>query len=345
VNSTYSQEQAQKNMYNETHWQGRTQYLEKYVWPLKPVHRLVEAKLRRVGILLPFGSSTDAYTEPNRLLFDKDGKWINARALRPFRSWDMREVIPSGAKHGCHEEDLTGCLFFHVKDQLAEFARRVRAWSILVYLTQFDAGELRFHVANKDPELVPFALGRFDRVDLPHLVDQLPDKHDMIFDYYGPFLNRANPHAALLFRTMAWVARRPGARAGTSALDTSLPLGANESVIETLVRKASVYLDFDPDDTERRAEQPLMLQMFDAWHNNQPAFEDYLRETHMKELLAERGLQLKNRNTIVPPRLDWPLSGRPETLPGLSKDDWYLLACVGRHDFLDRMFEVRVRPQ
>lgn len=24
-------------------------------------------------------------------------------------------------------------------------------------------------------------------------------------------------------------------------------------------------------------------------------------------------------------RMDWPLSGKPETLPGLSKRDWYLI--------------------
>ncbi|EKM60574.1 uncharacterized protein PHACADRAFT_189702 [Phanerochaete carnosa HHB-10118-sp] len=45
----------------------------------------------------------------------------------------------------------------------------------------------------------------------------------------------------------------------------------------------------------------------------------------MKEILEDYGLRIKTRNTLVPPRLNWLLSEKPETLPGLSKHDWYLL--------------------
>ncbi|EKM60568.1 uncharacterized protein PHACADRAFT_167911 [Phanerochaete carnosa HHB-10118-sp] len=327
MNSTYTQEQAQKNMHKATYWDGQTQYLEPRIWSLKPSHRLASIKLRKVGVLLPFAVPTDAFTEPNRLMFDKDGKWINASVLRPYVTWDMREVLPSGAKHGCHEDDLAGCLFFHSKDQLAEFARRARAWGVRVYLTHLDTGELYQQLASADPAFAPFALGRFDRVDLPHLVDQLPDKRDVVFEHFGALLNRANPHATLLVRTIEWRylysdqmrLGRPGARAGASA-------GPPDPVhIEALVRSASAYLNFDPDNLERRMEQVLMLHLLDAWSDNQPVFEEYLQETRMKGILEDCGLRIKTRNTLVPPRLDWLLSGKPETLPGLSKHDWYLL--------------------
>ena len=66
LQSTYTLEDAKKKMYDVTHWNGHVHHLEKYVWSLKPAHRLSEVKLRKTGILLPFGESTSAYTEPNR---------------------------------------------------------------------------------------------------------------------------------------------------------------------------------------------------------------------------------------------------------------------------------------
>lgn len=153
----------------------------------------------------------------------------------------MRDVLPSGAKHGCHEEDLSGCLFFYVKEQLALFARRAREWGVRVHLTHLLVNELAEHVAREDPELAPFRPGCFDRVDLPGLIDQLQDSVHLVFDYCGPFLRRGNPHAALLVRMFRWHGRRLGARAWSAGIETSGHVLDTEPV-EKFRREAAAYL-------------------------------------------------------------------------------------------------------
>ena len=151
-------------------------------------------------------------------------------------------LLEAGAAHGCHDEDLAGCLFFHVKAALASFAWRARAGRVHVLLTHCDASELAQRLASTEPEvaLQPFCAGGFARVDLATLLDELPK--DVLFDRFGPLLDASNPHAALIVRTAKWHAGRRGARAWSAALNINSPADTDPAVLDRFQRQTAAYL-------------------------------------------------------------------------------------------------------
>jgi hypothetical protein len=69
ISSTYDAETAHRNMKFIRMNPSRIDYLDRYLFTLKPPHRLAACRYRDNGILLPFGMSTDRYTQPNRHVF------------------------------------------------------------------------------------------------------------------------------------------------------------------------------------------------------------------------------------------------------------------------------------
>ncbi|KAK0202289.1 hypothetical protein DFS33DRAFT_1434619 [Desarmillaria ectypa] len=102
------------------------------------------------------------------------------------------EMFNAGKAHGTTEEDLIGCLFFYVKDQLVEFSKRLRKFKIQVYSFDQNTRELP-----KSLKIYPTFLQSFDRVDVSNITDKSYIGMSILSDW-GPLLNKAKSHAAII---------------------------------------------------------------------------------------------------------------------------------------------------
>lgn len=127
----------------------------------------------------------------------------------PLFGWDVADVQNSGIKHGASPEDILGCLFFHVKDELREFAKRVKELRIDIHVTSFDAGILSKGITIG--ALKAFEDASFDRILTSNLADSV-GLRSCISDW-GPLLNRENKFASILMQSKAWHTHQPHATA------------------------------------------------------------------------------------------------------------------------------------
>jgi hypothetical protein len=58
-------------------------------------------------------------------MFDETGSWLSSDTDNILDGWDLQEVVRSGAACGAEPEDLCGCVFFYLRAQYIEFARRL----------------------------------------------------------------------------------------------------------------------------------------------------------------------------------------------------------------------------
>jgi hypothetical protein len=227
--SGYKLSEALKNMRATMFNPSRVDYLDRHLATLQPAHRLAFVHFRESGILAPFSADTSHFIEPNRcvqrsvvnipgltsfsLLFSAEGEWLTLDNANPLFGWDMVTIKASGKRHGVESADIYGCLFYHIKDEFMEFARRVRDFNISIFLTQFPATVLAHSIS--DGMLDPFGPQCFDRVETSNMVDTFGVP--AILDDWGHLLNRRNKHACLLMYFMNWHVKQPKGTA--TALD------------------------------------------------------------------------------------------------------------------------------
>lgn len=121
----------------------------------------------------------------------------------------MGSVQTSGIRHGAATEDIMGCLFFHVKDELREFARRIKEFHIDIHLTQFDPRVLGKGISAG--MVSPFGDGCFDRIETSNMVDYVGVRSCL--SNWGPLLNGENRHASILMHSKTWHTTLPNATA------------------------------------------------------------------------------------------------------------------------------------
>jgi hypothetical protein len=120
-------------------------------------------------------------------------------------------VCASGRHHCVDPNDIYGSLFFHVKDELKEFSRRVKNFNIDFHMTQMDATDLSAFVSSGIHD--KFKESRFDRVETSNLADYVGAS--TVINDWGPLLNAKNKHSAVLVYFMNWYMREAGARIGS----------------------------------------------------------------------------------------------------------------------------------
>jgi hypothetical protein len=92
-----------------------------------------------------------------------------------------------------------------VKDQLKEFARRLRKFNIKFHL--FDQN------ANALPALLKdLSLSTFDRIEVSNITDSMYVGTENVLRSYGPLLNKENDHSAILALYMNWTGKVPDGR-------------------------------------------------------------------------------------------------------------------------------------
>ncbi|KAF8211095.1 hypothetical protein K438DRAFT_1752810 [Mycena galopus ATCC 62051] len=344
--SNYTLAAALQSMKDTTLAPDGLDFREKYFAGLKPAHRMAFQRFRETGILAPFSLNTSNFTQPNRLLFSPQGIWMVPEDANALFGWDAG-VQNSGIKHGTSPEDILGCLFFHVKDEFREFARRVKELRIDIHLTSFEPTILAKGITIG--ALPAFEDASFDRIFTSNLVDAV-GLRGCLSDW-GPLLNRENQFASILMQTKAWHTQKPHATAqwGPHAMKV-LEEKCNQ-VPGLDVKMKTIFAQ-----GLRSPALFRIVESLDAFHDNEPAFQEYLNDQDAERSAAAFDLQLRPTHRVHPKvifirkgeallltrlqRFGIPLNApRWQKLPDLSSNEFYDLFTIGGANLPVRFLE------
>lgn len=235
--SNYTVDDARQALLNARMHPSRQDYRDRQYDALKPSHRVAADHFWRNGIALPFGAHDEHFTEPNRYvlslldlfllyacgtfnyfqrtMFTPAGDYLLRDSSDPLAAWNMQEMIESGLRHGASDQDIYGCLFFYVKEQYAEFSRRIRDFKVEITVTAMDASVLASMIRTN--QFDSFPPGCFDRIETSNIADQTYVGIATVLSDWGPLLNKLNKHATLLTHFMNWIMiQRDGTTLGAS---------------------------------------------------------------------------------------------------------------------------------
>ncbi|KAK0445948.1 hypothetical protein EV421DRAFT_1734578 [Armillaria borealis] len=257
---------------------------------------------RLTGLVKPFGATSAHMTIANQWLFTPDRRLILDDSANLLKGWNLDEMFTAGMAHGTTEDDLMGCLFFYVKDQLVEFSKRLRRFKIKIYSFDQDPTDL--------PETLESRASlpqNFDRVEVSNLVDI----GIVILAVWGPLLNKANPHAAIIGLFMNWTMSREAGNALSSETATSLAMQR---------MAACPYATLPSPD-------PFPGTTMD-W-----PFECHLMDEEEVAIAREGGLRHRRRCFAK-------LGAAPKELPYIdSPERWYRVASLSGRTFCERYAE------
>ncbi|KAK2465500.1 hypothetical protein APHAL10511_002392 [Amanita phalloides] len=325
--SSYDVDRASKSVQRTLWAPHRAEERVRFLTSLRPGHRLAFIRFWETGTLVPFSFGLGEFNHPNRLSFSSQGEWLGQSEFNPLRSFDVSRVLESGAKHKIESADIMGCLFFHLKDELAEFAARIKLLHINIHLTQFDPKVLSRGL--EIGALPAFEKGRFDRIDLSTMIDSVGIQESLVA--WAPLLNKQSHHACIIMRSEKWYTTQPRATART-----------NPRIVDLLRRKCqSMSLKHA---TLRRIltqdhRSPVLSRLvhsLDAFLDHERSFQEFLTEQGLQPALDKSGLRLRSTHRVHPKRYGVSMDKK---LPDVSKEEFYSIFTVGAADFPVRFVE------
>ncbi|KAF8074569.1 hypothetical protein FPV67DRAFT_1605325 [Lyophyllum atratum] len=265
---------------------------------LKPAHRLALERFQKSGILAPFALDTRGFTQPNR--------------------------------YGFRLGSLDGCLFFHVKRELMEFARRMKEFHVDIYITQFDPQVLSKGISIG--VLPAFKEACFDRIETGDLGDH-SGIQETLADW-APLLNPNNERSCILMHSSNWHRTQPNATAQSNprAVEMLIERCNNVPALESRLRGILA----------QGAKSPALIRLLaslDAFVDHEDAFQEYLRRQRAEAAAKELGLRIRRRNRVHPKRFGISLDAPEQRLPNLSRDEFYALFVIGGIDLRTRCIE------
>ncbi|KAK0452836.1 uncharacterized protein EV420DRAFT_1558595 [Desarmillaria tabescens] len=304
----------------------REDYRDRYYARMKPSHRLAFKQWRSYGLILPFGAINAHMAIPNPWVFTQDGRLMLSDNAHPFDGWDFDEMFNAGKAHGTTEEDLIGCLFFYVKDQLVEFSKRLRRFKIQIYSFDQDARDLLPTLKSS-----PSFPQRFDRIEVSNIVDKNYVGMSVLTDW-GPLLNEANPHAAIIGHFMNWPVWKESAK----------PLSSSAITKHAMKRMSECpFAGFSPatlSPLDRKVHD--MMKNLILFHDTSKSFEEYLKDEKEGVITSKAGLQRRPLNRIAPHRCYAKLGVNHSELPHIdSSERWYKVACLSGMTHYERYVE------
>ncbi|KIJ15964.1 hypothetical protein PAXINDRAFT_176417 [Paxillus involutus ATCC 200175] len=291
----------------------RLDYRDRMYVGLKPSHRLAFLEFRRFGVVLPFGAVNAHFNAPNPSLFSPSGEWLQTDYADPLESWDLDKIFESGRAHGAQPEDVYGCLYFFLSDQLRTFARRIREHRISFYVFNSEACALAEDIIQGTYMAygIPPTL-RFDRIDVSNIMDPNYVGTRPVLDVWGPLLAKSD-NAALTGYFMNWMAY---AEKGC-AVDAGVAV--TRKIMEEMVKKNRVQRYLDPNTTAA-----IAMSNFDTFYDNSKAFSRFLKDRGLEIVERETKLKLREKHKIIPHRVRTPVDGRSDALPQFADDEtWY----------------------
>ena len=124
-------------------------------------------------------------------------------------------VINTGKAYGAHPEDVYGCLYFFLSEQLRTFATRLRTFSSSFTVVPVNPRRLPIFV--KEEGLSEYKTPRkFDRVDVANTLDTNQVGLHEVLTLWAPLLED-NPHATIIGHFTDWMALGQAERASSRA--------------------------------------------------------------------------------------------------------------------------------
>ncbi|KAF9236097.1 hypothetical protein BU15DRAFT_50530, partial [Melanogaster broomeanus] len=312
-------------------------YLHCIYMGLKPSHRLALSNFRRLGIVLPFGAMNAHFNMPNTSLFSLAGEWLQTGFADPLQSWDTNTVIEAGMAHGATPEDIYGCLYFMLSDELRTFARRIRALPISFHIFSTDARYLSLAIT--EGELTAYGIPptvRFDRVETSNILDPNYVGVQDVLEAWGRLLAPGD-HATIVGYFLNWFAFQEGATVHDAGE------GVCARITKQLVQAGRRKLPFEvPGFDELYIVTYSLFRSMDALYDNSKAFRAFLNAQGLPSVLAATNIRLRDKHTIVPHvrRLRVPLEGKEDDLPGFEDaETWYRYTCLMGRAWSERFVE------
>ncbi|KAJ7114112.1 hypothetical protein C8R44DRAFT_231191 [Mycena epipterygia] len=313
----------------------RVDYRDRYLSALEPSHRVGFSRFRTTGVLAPFAVNVSHFTEPNRLIFSPEGRWLTMDNANPLFGWDLGPVFDAGTRYGATRADSYGCLFFYLKEQFQKFAARARDFRLDITLSQADALELspKLHggsVQNFHDNT------RFDRIETSNLADYFGASR--VISDWAPLLNIGNPHAVLLMNFMNWPMKQPHSRVCDD-------VGRNMN--KWLLAQSAAILGVSPpralSEGINSPQVIRLMECLEAFFDNEKPFSEFLKKTGAHQAAASAGARVRSAHRIHPKRSGLTLEKPTQKVPDLTKTAFYDLFLLGGANYSDRFVEVEVR--
>ncbi|RDB14687.1 hypothetical protein Hypma_016436 [Hypsizygus marmoreus] len=341
ISQSFSMDDAQDEYDRVRTAPSREDYRERMYSGLRPSHRVAFHNYRRFGIVLPFGAVNVHFNVPNSSLFSLEGKWLQTDHADPLEGWDIGAIIEAGTAHGAREEDIYGCLYFYLSDQLRLFAERIQQFRISFSVFAFHATNLASLVRSND--LVSYNIPasiHFDRIEVSNILDDNYVGLDGVLKSWAPLLTKSG-RATILGYFMNWaILKQP----------ESLVLNASKDVISKLIDRMSKEGKLSPLNTIADGTMPPMNGALSflmrcpddmqALYENSQSFLKYLKKQKLDNILRSTHLFRKKTHTIVPHRILAPLGGPENALPEFpDADSWYYYTKLNAYTWTERFVE------
>ncbi|KAH6906714.1 hypothetical protein BKA70DRAFT_1286691 [Coprinopsis sp. MPI-PUGE-AT-0042] len=307
---------------------------------LYPSHRVALGRFRERGIVLPFGAIDAHFASPNPSLFSPQCLWLQKDFADPLQGWNVDEVVQAGKKHGTTSEDLYGCLYFFLTDELQKFARRLQKFSISFLVTALDARVLPeviredVYSAHGLPSTV-----LFDRIAVSNIIDDGYVGLRAVLSTWEPLLAR-KPKATIVGYFMNWEQEQK------DATTSGIGQAAARAIMMKLLNLPYFrrrYKDSAKEAKERGdGIQPIFSATQDAEvaYDTSKPFEAYLQKKDLANILLQLGLKRKRKHTIVPHRMGISLDSPAHALPSYANDEsWYYNTTFANHSWVERFVE------
>jgi len=246
-----------------------------------------------------------------------------------LHGWSIPVVQASGKRHGVNPNDIYGCLFFHVKDEFENFARRLRDFDITIHITAFDARTISKSISLD--EFKPFGNNCFDRIETSNMADIIGIPR--VLEDWGPLLNKRNKHATLLIYLMNWTMKQANA---TVLLNDKARVSLLPHVCSVLGMTNNPNLEpggFYSSSTLR------IMESLDIFYDNSGAFREFLDKQEAKNKAKSHGIRLRSENRIHTKRFGIPLNKQHLKVPEMSTAEYYDIYCLGSAEHPLRFLE------
>lgn len=116
--------------------------------------------------------------------------------------------MAAGKSHGATAEDIFGCLYFYLSDQLQTFIRKIQRLDVNVKLFDQDCQELFRKLCCGALEIFELPKTQvFDRIEVSNIVDENYIGFTPVLKTWGTHLNAENSHATLVGYSLNWAHR------------------------------------------------------------------------------------------------------------------------------------------
>ncbi|KAH6906688.1 hypothetical protein BKA70DRAFT_1428792 [Coprinopsis sp. MPI-PUGE-AT-0042] len=302
---------------------------------LRPSHRVAARKARHKGLVLPFGASSEPFKTPNSSLFTPAGEWLPTAEVDPLHGWNRTRSSTLESRYGATSEDIYGCLYFFLTEQLRKFARRLVSFRMSLNIIVCDAKQVPKLLSTGELSAVGLPQEtRFDRIAASNIMDSNYLGLKGVLTSLGPLLARSR-HSTLVGYSLNWNQdQRDGHLNGAS---------------QSKARQAMTHLQTSPGFVSAsqllfKGSKAVVAEAFsmdaELGHENSGAFSQYLNNQGLTQALAESKLKMKTKHTILPRRIGIPVDSPHTALPKFSIDEsWYLHTRSSGCDWLERFME------